>query len=127
MRGYMNVEEFLDMYRKHMITKEGEDFAIIGLPFFHLGHPDGIALRFNYQHGQLSISDCHTTIDYLEDNDIDLDDYQDKLAAIMRRFNVFLDGNVFRKIIYDADNHINLCTGIGYFIEAISLIAHIDL
>lgn len=124
----MNVEELLKMYKSHMIIKEGEDFAILGLPFFHLGHPDGIALRLTYTNGQLVLSDCRTTMEYLYANNIDLDDYPDKLAAIMNRFNIFLDDDVFRRIIYNADaDSISIFTAIGYFIEAISLIAHIDL
>lgn len=121
----MNIEEFLKMYKSRMIIKEGEDYAIVGLPFFHLGHPDGIALRFSYKNGELTVSDCRTTTEYLYANNIDLDDYPDKLSSIMRKFGIFLDGDVFRKIIHNPDNQ--LFREIGYFIEAISLIAHIDI
>ena len=123
----MNVEELLKEYRSEIIIKEGEDYAIIGIPFFHLGHDEGIAIRFNYKNGQLSISDCHSTIDYLDAEGIDLDDYHDKLAKIMKKFDVYLDGNVFRKVIHDADWLPSLNRQIGYFFEAICLIAHINL
>lgn len=123
----MNVEEFLKMYRSHTILKEGEDWAIIGLPFFHLGHPDGIAIRFTNKNGELFLSDCRTTTEYLDAENIDLEDYPDKLETIMRKFGLFLDGDVFRKKVYNPESEIGLCTAIGCFIEAICLIAHIDL
>lgn len=73
------------------------------------------------------MSDCHTTVDYLEENNVDIDNYYDKLSAIMQKFDLVLDGKVFRKIIYNSDNDFDLCRGVGYFIEAVALIAHIDL
>lgn len=123
----MNIEEFFKMYKSKMVIKESDDFSIMGLPFFHLGHDEGIALRFSYDSDRIVISDCHTTTDYLDANNIDLDDYSDKLVTIMHKFNIYLDGNVFRKIIYDDENHNALCREVGYFIEALSLISHIDL
>lgn len=124
----MNIEEFLKTFKSKMILKEsneeGDDWAIMGLPLFHLGYPDGIAIRLTHKNGQLIISDCHTTTDYLYDNNIYLEDYPDKLNKIMRKFDVYQDGEVFRMIIYDHDNPFR---EIGYFMEAISLIAHIDL
>ena len=123
----MNIEELLKYYKSDMILKEGEDYAIIGLPFFHLGHDEGIALRFSYKNGQLILSDCHSTIDYLDAEGIDLDDYPDKLAVIMKKFDIFLDGNVFRKIINNYDYLTSLNRQVGYFFEAMCLIAHINL
>lgn len=121
----MNIEELLKKYKSEMIIKEGDDFAILGLPFFHLGYPEGIAIRLSYKNGKLIISDCHTTIEYLNDNNVDLDDYPDKLAKIMKRFDIFLDGDVFRKIMHEPEYL--LFREIGYFMEAITLIAHINL
>ena len=123
----MSVEELFKYYKSKMIINEGEDYAIIGLPFFHFGHDEGIAIRFSNVNGQLIVSDCHTTIDYLDANDIDLQDYPDKLDAIMSKFGVYLDGNVFRKVIHDADWLPSLNREVGYFLEAMSLIAHIDI
>ena len=124
----MKIEEFLKAFKSKMILKEsneeGDDWAIMGLPFFHLGYPDGIAIRLTRKNDELIISDCHTTTDYLYDNNIYLEDYSDKLKTIMSKFGVYQDGEVFRMIIYDYDNPFR---EIGYFIEAIYLIAHIDL
>lgn len=107
-----------------MILKESDDWAIFGLPVFHLGHPDGIAIRLARKNGELTVSDCRTTTDYLYADNIDLDDYRDKLERIMNKFDVTRDGEVFRKIIH---NHVDPFREIGYFMEAISLIANIDL
>ena len=123
----MNVEELFKYYKSYTVINEGEDYAIIGIPFFHLGHDEGIAIRFNFKNGQLTISDCHSTMDYLDANDIDLDNYPDKLAKIMKEFDIYLDGNVFRKVIHDADWLPSLNRQVGYFFEAICLIAHINL
>ena len=124
----MKIEEFLKAFKSKMSLKEsneeGDDWAIMGLPFFHLGYPDGIAIRLTRKNGELIISDCHTTTDYLYDNNIFLEDYPDKLDKIMQKFELFQDGEVFRMLIYDQDNPFR---EIGYFMEAISLIAHIDL
>ena len=123
----MNVKDLIKYFKDLMIIKEGEDYAIIGFPFFHFGHDEGVAVRFSNTNGQLILSDCHSTIDYLDANDIDLKDYPDKLDAIMRKFDIYLDGNVFRKVIHDADYLPSLNRQTGYFLEAMSLIAHIDI
>ena len=124
----MKTEELLKRLKRSMILKESneenDDWAIFGLPVFHLGHPDGIAIKLTYRNGEMIVSDCHTTTDYLYADNIDLEDYSDKLAKIMSKFNVFQDGDVFRKIIH---NHDNPFYEIGCFMEAISLIAYIDL
>ena len=123
----MNIEELFKYYKKYTIINKGEDYAIIGIPFFHFGHDEGIAIRLSDKNGQLIISDCHTTTDYLDAEGIDLNDYSDKLAVIMKKFGIFLDGNVFRMVIHDAEYIPALNRQIGYFVEAMSLIAHIDL
>lgn len=123
----MNIEEFLELYKSGMIIKEGDDFAIIGLPFFHLGYPEGIAIRLTYKNSEIVVSDCRTTMEYLYDNNVDLDDYSDKLTKIMNKFGLFLDGDVFRKVIHSDKSHCFLFREIGYFIEAITLIAYINL
>ena len=124
----MKVEELLKSFKRKMILKESnekdDDWAILGLPLFHLGHPDGIAIKLTRKNGELIISDCHTTTDYLYADNIYLEDYSDRLAKIMRKFGIFQDGEVFRMIIRDQENPFR---EIGYFIDAISLIAYINL
>ncbi len=124
----MQIEELMKKFKRSMILKESNEedgeWAILGLPLFHLGHPDGIAIRLTRKNGELIVSDCHTTTDYLYADNIDLEDYPEKLAKIMRKFDVFQDGEIFRKVIH---NHDNPFREIGYFMEAISLIAYIDL
>lgn len=66
----MKAERILRIFKEHMIIKEGNDFVIFGLPFFHLGDADGIALRFSSVNGELVVSDCHTTVDCLEENNV---------------------------------------------------------
>lgn len=124
----MKTEELLQRFKNSMIRKESDEenneWVIFGLPFFHLGHPDSIAIKLTYKNGELIVSDCHTTTDYLYADNVDLEDHSDKLTKIMQKFDIFQDGEVFRKVIH---NHDNSYREIGYFIEAISLITYINL
>ncbi len=63
----MNLEELLKLFKGKLILAESKEennkWAIIGMPIWHLGHPDSIAIKLTYKDDTLIVSDCHTTTD----------------------------------------------------------------
>lgn len=123
----LDVNEFLDNYRKSTWVQLRETGCFVAPPFFFCGHDESIAIRFSEsEKGYLIFSDCHVTLDYLEIEGIDINLYQDKLEKILKRFHMIQDGNVFRMFLESSDfNYIRRC--LGYFVQALCLIANIDL
>ena len=122
----IDIDKFLDEYRNSMIVNYCDDCVIIGLPFFHYGHDEGIAIRLDEKDGGLVLSDCHTTEDYLDAQGIELADFGERLEKIIKRFGLVHDGNVFRKKVPGpVDNSFKRY--LGYFIQALSIIANIDI
>lgn len=121
------INEFLDTYRKDTHSDLGSTGYFAAPPFFFYGHDESIAIRFSEdEEGNIYFSDCHVTLDFLEVEDIDITLYQDKLQKILARYDMVLDGNVFRMKVYNsAPNTIERY--LGYFIQALCLIANIDL
>lgn len=122
----VNINKFLDEYRKDTIVNYFDDCVIIGLPFFHYGHDESIAIRIDEKEDGLVLSDCHTTEDYLEAQGVELADFGERLEKIIKRFGLVHDGNVFRKIVPSPVEN-SFKRYLGYFIQALSIIANIDL
>ncbi|MCM1534155.1 MAG: hypothetical protein NC099_05835 [Corallococcus sp.] len=131
----INIESFLDDIRKSVHIGAGDNARFFAWTFFYLGSDESIAIRVTEDdEGCVVFSDCHTTADYLEARDIDLNDRRDVLDRIVKRFGLIKDGNVFRmKIpvmsgeIGQADADYRLRLYLGYFIQALTLVAYIDL
>lgn len=104
--------------------RNGSIFVISS--FFFPGSDESLALCINQiEDGRYLLSDCGSTVDYLEIEDVDLASYQENLKRILERFNVTFDGKVFRKTT-GSDSEVSLKLCLGYFIQALSLIANID-
>ena len=123
----VNIEKILDLYREDTTVRRGEGCVFILLPFFHTKSDDGITIKVSEDEDGLPVlSDCHTTVDYLELRDVELSDYSDRLKKIIRRFGLTLDGNVIRATVPSLDeNYVEIY--LGYFIQALSIIANIDI
>ena len=125
----IDVERILDDYRNDTTVRYGnsDDSVFITLPFFHTKTDESVAIKVTEQQDGLPVlSDCHTTIDYLEERGVEPDDYSERLEQILKRFGLRRDGNVFRMTVPSADDtYIKLY--LGYFIQAISIIANIDI
>ena len=123
----INIEKILDLYRKNTTVKYGNTGIFITLPFFHTKSDESILIKVTENEDGLPVfSDCHTTKDYLDMRDIELDDYSERLEKVIKRFGLMYDGNVFRMTVPSTEeNYIELY--LGYFIQALSIIANIDL
>lgn len=123
----IDIEKLLEGYVDDITVRRREGYVIIALPFYHLESDESIALKFSEtEDGRPIVTDCGTTIDYLELRDINLKDYREKLDAIKERF--FLeekDGAFIMTMPTNSD--IMVRNHLGYFIQAISVIANIDL
>ena len=123
----IDVERLLDLYRKNTTVNCGDGCIFITPPFFHTKSDDSITIKVSESDGGLPVfSDCHTTIDYLEERDIYISDHDKRLQKIIRRFGLTMDKNVFRLQVPSTDDtYVELY--LGYFIQALSVIANIDL
>ena len=123
----IDIEKFLDKYRENTTVKYGNEAVFIALPFFYPNSDESISIKVTEnEQGLLVLSDCRTAEEYLELKDIELSDYSERLQKIIKKFSLIHDGNVFRMIIPSLqETYIEIY--LGYFIQAITLIAHIDL
>ena len=123
----IDIERILDLYRKDTRVRHDEDCIFITPPFYHSKSDESIAIRVTEaENGLITLSDCHTTEDYLELRDVYLNEYSERLERVIKRFGLIHDGNVFRITVPSReDNYIEFY--LGYFIQALSIIANIDL
>lgn len=123
----MDITELLDQYRNSITVRYGNDCAFVALPFYHIDGDESIALRFSQtEDGIPIITDCVTTKDHLELMDIKMENYREKLNAIKERFGIEEKNGTF--IVEMPTNRLDfVITNLGYFIQAISIIANIDL
>lgn len=122
------MEKWINALKEHYgdsIVRLSNDFVILGLPFFFVGSRDSVALRINEdEKGRPIIGDCGLTVKYLEEKDVNLDDYHDKLSNIIDCFNLFRDGDSFC-IKAPTNQPLYFVNYVGFFIQALSLIAYI--
>ena len=123
----IDIEKILDRYRKSTTVRYGSDCIFVSFPFFYTKSDESIIIKISENENGLPVfSDCHTTEDYLELRDVELTDYSERLVKIIRQFGLVHDGNVFRMTVPSLDD-IYVELYLGYFIQALSIIAHIDL
>lgn len=123
----IDIEELLDEYRRSTTVRYGSSGVFVTPPFYHINNDESIALRFSEaEDGRPVISDCGTTMDRLELMDVRLKDHRERLNAIKERFCIEeKDGAFFMKVPTTSLEHVIM--HIGYFLQAITLIANIDL
>ena len=123
----IDVERILDLYRKNTTVKCGDSGIFIALPFFHTKSDESILIKvYENEDGLPVFSDCHTTVDYLELRGVSLTDYGKRLENVIRRFGLVHDKDVFRMTVPSLED-IYIELYLGYFIQALSIIANIDL
>ncbi|MDE7438904.1 MAG: DUF1828 domain-containing protein [Clostridia bacterium] len=125
----IDVKRIIEKYKNSVKITDGQDkdAVFISFPFFFPNSDDSIAIRVtNADNGLPILSDCHVTCDYLEINGIDIEDYRDRLEVIMKRYGLILDGNVFRMTV-PSDDDLYVEIYLGYFVQALTLIANISL
>ena len=121
-----DIYKFLVKYKRDVIINYYDDCVIISAPFFYHGHDEGIAIRVTENDGMFVLSDCHTVEDYLEAQGIELEEFGKRLEKIIKRYYLIHDGNVFRMIVPNP-TEMYFERYFGYFIQALSVIANIDL
>ena len=123
----IDVEDLLEEYSKSIRVRQSGDFIFVTPPFFHIESDESIALRFSQtDDGRPIITDCGNTIDYLDLRGISIGGYREKLEAIKKRFFLEEEDGAFKMTLpTDSLNYVK--KSLGYFIQAISLIANIDL
>ncbi len=123
----MDINKVLDNYRKDTRYREFDGKYIISLPIYFPNFNESVAIRLETDtQGRPSISDCHTTIDYLEEMGIDIILHSTKLEKIMARYGLIQNEKEF-VLNVPTDNEEYLIKYLGYFVQAISLIANIDM
>jgi len=123
----LDIQDVIDKYTSSISIRKDGDFVFVTPSFYHIDSDESIALRFSQTpDGRPIISDCGTTRDYLELRCITLNRYNEKLEAIKERFYLGEeDGAFIMEMPTESINSVK--RHIGYFIQAISLIANIDL
>ena len=123
----MDYQEFLAAYKNMMKITEHKDNFIIALPSFHPFTSDCLQIRFiTLPDGRVKLTDCGTTLEYLEEMYLTLTPYKEKLDRILERFACkFEDGVLVCELPTGAGSQVR--SWVGSFIEAIALLANIDI
>ena len=123
----IDIEELIEEYSKSIRIRQSGDFIFVTPPFFHLESDESIALRFSQtEDGRPVITDCGTTKDYLDSRDIDINKYREKLNAVKERFFIAEENGAF-VMTMPTDSLNSVKRHLGFFLQAISIIANIDL
>ncbi|MCM1130302.1 MAG: DUF1828 domain-containing protein [Roseburia sp.] len=123
----MDYQEFKDGYYKMVKITEQKDSFIIALPTFHPFTSDCLQICFiTLSDGRVKLTDCGTTLEYLEEVYITLSSYKAKVDCILKRFGCkFEDGLLVCELSTGSASQVRSL--VGNFIEAIALIANIDI
>ena len=123
----MDYQEFRDGYYNMVKITEHKDDFIIALPTFHPFTSDCLQIRFiTLPDGRVKLTDCGTTLEYLEEVYLTLTPYKEKVNRILERFNCkFEEGVLLCELPTGSASQVR--SWVGNFIEAIALIANIDI
>lgn len=123
----IDINEILNNYNENISYKEYNGSYIVAIPFFFLNTSTSIAIKISFDEFERPIlSDCHTTFDYLEEIDVDINDYKQQLKKIMDRYDLKIEEREF-KLAVPTTQPYYLTKYLGFFIQAISLIANINI
>lgn len=123
----IDISEILKNYKDNISYREFNGSYIIAIPFFFPNFSDSIAIKISFDEFERPIlNDCHTTLDYLDEMDIDINMYKEKLDKIMFKYNIEIEERTF-KLAVPTTQPYYLTKYLGFFIQALSLIANIDI
>lgn len=123
----IDISEILKNYRDNISYREYNGAYIVAIPFFFPFCNDSIAIKISFDEFERPIlSDCHTTLDYLCEMDIDINKYKQKLDKIMYKYNLEIEDRTF-KLAVPTTQPYYLTKYLGFFTQALSLIANIDI
>lgn len=123
----IDITQLIEDYAQSIRVRQSGEYIFVTPPFFHIEGDESIALRFSEtEDGRPVITDCGTTADYLDLRSINIENYREKLDKIKKRFFLEEENSAF-KITLPTDSLNYVKKSLGYFIQAISIIANIDL
>lgn len=123
----IDINEIFKNYNDNISYSEFNGSYIIAIPFFFPNSGNSIAIKISFDELERPIlSDCHTTLDYLEEMDIDVSDYKQKLEKIMYRYDLKLEDREF-KLVVPTTQLYYLTKYLGFFTQSLSLIANINI
>lgn len=123
----IDIKEIFKNYYDNISYREFNGAYIIAIPFFFPNSMNSIAIKISFDELERPIlSDCHTTLDYLDEMDIDINEYQPKLKKIMNRYDLKIEDRAFTLAVPTTQSYY-LTKYLGFFIQSLSLIANINI
>ncbi len=123
----MDITKILEDYKgKTELRKEGNEYYLV-FPFFQRYSTDSVRIKFYEEDDSLFVSDCGDTAEYLENRYINLEDHREKLDAIKKRFYLKETDKHEFVLEFPSDQVLSIEMFFGFFIQALSNIANIDL
>lgn len=123
----IEINEIFENYKDNISYREFNGAYIIALPFFFPGSSESIAVKISFDELERPIlSDCHTTLDYLEDSGVDVGEHKERLEKIMRKYDLKIEDREF-KLAVPTTQPYYLTKYLGFFTQALSLIANVDI
>ncbi len=123
----IDISEILKNYKDNISYREFNGSYIVAIPFFFPNCSDSIAIKISFDEFERPIlSDCHTTFDYLDEMDIDINKCKEKLDKIMYKYNLEIEERTV-KLAVPTTQPYYLTKYLGFFTQALSLIANIDI
>lgn len=123
----IDINTIFENYKENISYREFDGSYIVAIPFFFPGTSESIAIKISFDElGRPILSDCHTTLDYLEEMDIDINMYSQKLDKILTRYDFTLQDRTFTLKV-PTDQPYYLTKYLGFFIQGLSLIANLNI
>lgn len=123
------MSEYSELFKNYIdsfLVKDQQSFLTVAPPIFFSGSFDSLAIRIEKNEGGFVLSDCHTVQDYWDEFYNDMDKYQDKIQTICDKFCLFREERSFC-VQTLGDDPLRVHRQLGYFLQALSLLANIDL
>lgn len=115
----MNITEFLNEYAQSISIKEVDGEYDLTLPFRFFNDEGVITLHIKEnQGGYFDIDDKGNTLRYLNDLDVNLQDYKDRVEIICSLFSLKIDGDLVKSVIGYGNNQ--LFKQLNNFLQGIS-------
>ena len=123
----MDITKIIEDYKNRTeLRKEGNAYYLV-FPFFQRYSTDSVRIKFFEENDSLFVSDCGDTIEYLYNRYINIEDYREKLDAIKERFYLTETDNHEFVLEFPSNQIISIEIFFGFFIQALSNIANIDI
>ncbi len=122
----MDFKKLLSGYVDEITIRQWDDFAVFSVPVYFMGTMESMAISVREIESGFVFSDCHRTVDYWEELDLDTTQYEEKIEKIRDSFNIERRGNEF---IMTAQSECEtvLMNMFGYFLQGIIMLANVAI